>query len=113
MRFQACVSLSNLYLYVFVDGFQVHRASAAGTLETRSQMRVGEAIFTAGDTGPWGTIMAVFRSPNHLLDPVTQFQVGKFKGSNVRGGADGVLAVAVVHGPKKEVSLARVPFISA
>ena len=73
-------------------------------------MRVGEDTFTAGDTGPWGTIMAVQRTLKHLLDAVTKFQVGKFAGANVRGGVDGFLTVAVVLGPKKEVTLTRVPF---
>ena len=97
---------------LFPDGFQVHPASAAGTLETGSQMKVGEETFTAGDAGPWGTIMAVQRTLKHLLDTVTIFQVGKFAGANVRGGGgiDGYLNVAVVLGPKKEVTLTRVPF---
>ena len=76
-------------------------------------MRVGEETYTAGDAGPWGTIMAVQQTPKNLLDPMTRFKVGIYTGSNVRGGKDGTLNVAVVLGPKKEVSLARVPFTSA
>ena len=76
-------------------------------------MRVGEDTFTAGDTGAWGTIMTVQVTHNNLLKPVTQFQVGRFAGTNVRGGTGGFLNVAVVLGPKKEVSLTRVPLISA
>jgi hypothetical protein len=73
-------------------------------------MKVGEETFTAGDTGPWGTIMAVQHTLKNVLDTVPKFQVGKFAGANVRGGIDGFLTVAVVLGPKKEITLTRVPF---
>ena len=43
----------------------MHPPSEAGTLETRSQMKVGEETYTAGDAGPWGTIMAVQHTPKH------------------------------------------------
>ncbi len=76
-------------------------------------MKVGEETYTAGDVGPWGTIMAVQRTPKHYLDTLTQSQVGRFAGANVRGGQDGKLNVAVVFGPKKEVSLTRVSMIDA
>ena len=58
-------SLSNSTPFFSLDAFLVHPASATGKLETRSQMKVGEETFTAGDTGPWGTIMAVQRTPRH------------------------------------------------
>ena len=67
----------------------------------------------AGDSGRWGTIMAVQLTHKNFHDPITHFKVGTYTGSNVRGGPGGFLNVAVVFGPKREVSLARVAFMSA
>ncbi len=46
-------------MHSLIDAFVQHPESKSGKLETRSQMRVGEDVFTSGDTGPWGTVWAV------------------------------------------------------